>query len=283
MGTRTGGSGRNRRPYRDRCLRPPRACLGKAALRRIRCRRSRRQSRCRRCLRRSRRGSGRRSGPGPGFLAGHGKACLTAVESLSTVLGGTGESLLKIICHTSSLDLGLMGRLRPISSPRPPSRGPASVLAAAPDRGPGQAPAAEPVLHRLRWRRKPEMGPGSGAGATLGVASPSVPVNDRWYQAFAFSIHTPALVSAPFHELEARHSEPRCVFGPVQRPRSRRLAEGAAAASGGLGVGVGRRCGRDRRQVAAAFLRRCRRALAGASGAGFRRRGPPGARPGEGG
>ena len=25
------------------------------------------------------------------------------------------------------------------------------------------------------------MGPGSGAGATLGVAPPSVPVNDRWY------------------------------------------------------------------------------------------------------
>ena len=26
------------------------------------------------------------------------------------------------------------------------------------------------------------MGPGSGAGATVGVAPPSVPVNDPWYQ-----------------------------------------------------------------------------------------------------
>ena len=53
------------------------------------------------------------------------------------------------------------------------------------------APAVEPVLHRLRRRRKPEMGPGfparrrgqAGAGATLGVAPPSVPVNDCWYHA----------------------------------------------------------------------------------------------------
>ena len=27
------------------------------------------------------------------------------------------------------------------------------------------------------------MGPGSGAGATVGAAPPSVPVSDRWYKA----------------------------------------------------------------------------------------------------
>ena len=42
---------------------------------------------------------------------------------------------------------------------RPPSRGPASVLTAAPDRGPGQAPAVRPALHRLRRHRKSGMGP----------------------------------------------------------------------------------------------------------------------------
>ncbi len=77
--------------------------------------------------------------------------------------------------NTSGIDFRLMGRLRPLSSPRPPSRGPASVLAAA--------SAAEPVLHRRR--REPEMGPGSGAGATVGVALPSVPINNRWYNAAA--------------------------------------------------------------------------------------------------
>ncbi len=44
-------------------------------------------------------------------------------------------------------------------SPRPPSRGPASVLAAAPDRGPGQAPAVDPALHRLRRHRETGMDP----------------------------------------------------------------------------------------------------------------------------
>ena len=45
----------------------------------------------------------------------------------------------------------------------PPFRHPgglrASVLAAAPDRGPGQAPAVRPPLHRLRRLREPWMGP----------------------------------------------------------------------------------------------------------------------------
>ena len=50
-------------------------------------------------------------------------------------------------------------------SPRPPSRGPASVLAAAPDRGPGQAPTVRPVLRRLRRHRGSWMDPGSGATA----------------------------------------------------------------------------------------------------------------------
>ena len=66
-----------------------------------------------------------------------------------------------------------MGRLRPISSPRTPIRGPASVLAAV--------SAVELALHRLQRWRESGMGPGSGAGATVEVASPSVPVNDRGY------------------------------------------------------------------------------------------------------
>ena len=47
-----------------------------------------------------------------------------------------------------------------------PIRGPASVLAAAPDRGPGQAPAFELVLRRLRRHRESGMDPGSGSGVT---------------------------------------------------------------------------------------------------------------------
>ena len=66
------------------------------------------------------------------------------------------------------------GKIAAPPSPRPPSRGPASVLAAA--------SAVDPVLHRLRRHQQPWIGPGSGAGATVGVASSSVPVNDRWYQ-----------------------------------------------------------------------------------------------------
>ena len=52
-------------------------------------------------------------------------------------------------------------------SPRPPlvpapergSRGPASVLAAAPDRGPGQASAVRPLLRRLRLHHESGLGP----------------------------------------------------------------------------------------------------------------------------
>ena len=51
-------------------------------------------------------------------------------------------------------------RSMPHSSPRPPSRGPASVLAAV--------SAVELALHRLRRWRESGMGPGSGAGATVG-------------------------------------------------------------------------------------------------------------------
>ncbi len=50
----------------------------------------------------------------------------------------------------------------PPPSPRPPSRGPASVLAAA--------SAVEPALHRLRQHREPWLDPGSGAGVTIGGA-----------------------------------------------------------------------------------------------------------------
>ncbi len=45
-------------------------------------------------------------------------------------------------------------------SPRPPSRGPASGLAAA--------SSVHPALHRLRRHREPWMDPGSGSGATKG-------------------------------------------------------------------------------------------------------------------
>ncbi len=51
---------------------------------------------------------------------------------------------------------------------------------AAPDRGSlsprrrgGQAPAAEIVLHRLRWRREPWSDPSSEAGATVGAWTPA--------------------------------------------------------------------------------------------------------------
>ena len=57
--------------------------------------------------------------------------------------------------------------LHPSSSPRPPSRGPASVLAAAPDRGPGQASAVRSTLCWPRRYRESWMDPGSGAGVTV--------------------------------------------------------------------------------------------------------------------
>ncbi len=46
---------------------------------------------------------------------------------------------------------------------------------------------------------------------------------------------------SPLDEGEAQHSVPRGGFGPVHRPGSRRRAERASAASGGLGIGVGQR------------------------------------------
>ena len=75
--------------------------------------------------------------------------------------------------NTSGIDFRLMGRLRPISSPRPPSRGPSL----APDAAAAGGEQAQPP----KLQRGPKLGPGSGAGATVGVALPSVPVNNRWY------------------------------------------------------------------------------------------------------
>ena len=44
-------------------------------------------------------------------------------------------------------------RPEPVPAPERGSRGPAPVLAAAPDRAPGQAPAVRPAFHRLQRRR----------------------------------------------------------------------------------------------------------------------------------
>ena len=84
-------------------------------------------------------------------------------------------------------------------SPRPPSRGPASVLAAAPDRGPGQAacPTVRPVLRRLRRHRGSWMDPGCGghwglsSGACLGATLPRPTGGRRGFRGRAASAILP--------------------------------------------------------------------------------------------
>ena len=77
----------------------------------------------------------------------------------------TGFTHLSALAEPCTVSNRLPSRKR--GSPRPPSRGPASVLAAS--------SAVDPVLQPLRRHREPWLDPGSGAGVTKGVRSPEWP------------------------------------------------------------------------------------------------------------
>ena len=120
----------------------------------------------------------------------------SVMPGTSPLLSGLAIGRSRAGTHTNGIDFRLMERLRPVSSPRPTSRGPTMA--------PDAAAAGGEQVQPLKLRPGPRPGPGfpargrgqAGAGATVRLAPPSVPVNDRWYQARTTS-PVPSLSAAP--------------------------------------------------------------------------------------
>ncbi len=127
-------------------------------------------------------------------------------------------------------------------SPRPPSRGPATVLVAG--------SAVDPALHRLQHRRQPWVDPGSGAGVTKRGAPgrdglpeshiPSRPVSgapaDLATRRFAPLFVTPDLIRGPVRPLRrARRSCPLSNDGGSRESRGWALDQ-VRGDRGGVGL-----------------------------------------------
>ncbi len=122
-----------------------------------------------------------------------------AARSPPSVMHGLVPGMTRRRHDTNGIDFRLMERLRPISSPRPTSRGPTMA--------PDAAAAGGEQVQPLKLPPGPRPGPGSGAGATVGAAPLSVPVNDRWHEPRTETVGTgrPRRNPPAAHFLQRRH------------------------------------------------------------------------------